>query len=73
MHLDAGNIDACQSIPQRDTGMSESGRVNDNKLSPIIARLMNRFDQFLLTVALQTRQADARALSVCLQSMINVI
>jgi hypothetical protein len=73
MHLNAGNIDACQSIPQRDTGMSECCRVDDNKLSAIVTRLMNRFDQFLLTVALQTRQADAGTLCLCLQAMIYFI
>jgi hypothetical protein len=73
MHLNAGDIDACQSIPQRDTGMSECSRVDDNKLSAIITRLMNRFDQFLLTVALQTRQADAGALGLRLQAIINFI
>jgi hypothetical protein len=53
--------------------MSECCRVDDNKLSAIVTRLMNRFDQLLLTVALQTRQADAGTLCLCLQAMIYFI
>jgi hypothetical protein len=53
--------------------MSECGRVDDNKLSAIISCLMNRFDQFLFTVALQTRQTNAGAFRLCLQAVINFI
>ena len=73
MDLDARDIDSGEGIAQRDTGMRERGRVDNNELGAVGLGLMHRFDQFLFAVALQAGEFCAGALRLGLQAMIDFI
>ena len=62
VHLDKRYRHRRQGVTKGNAGVGVRRRINDDELGSILSRLMNRFDQFLLTIALQARQLSARAL-----------
>ena len=62
VHLNKRYRHRRQGVAKSYAGVGVRRRINDDELGAILSRLMNRFDQFLLTIALQAQQLGARAL-----------
>ncbi len=56
MNFDKGDGDAEQSVPNRDTGVSECTRIEQDKVNPVGTRLLHPVHNFMLCIALETLQ-----------------
>ena len=59
VHLDKRDGDPKQRVPQGDTGMGKGGWVKNNKLNVFFKSLVNTFDEFVFSIALQGILAEA--------------
>ena len=59
MYFNEGNRHARQGIPQRDAGMRQSARIDDNSINAFGASLMDPVDQCPFMIALKRNQAGA--------------
>ena len=59
MDFDERNGGGQQRVPERDTGMGEGGRIEDQEIDPFVPCLVNPFNQFVFRVALEAEQMMA--------------
>src|SRR5271166_2166474 len=65
--LDEWNGNAQQRIPQCNTRMSQSARIDQDELHGVLRCIMNRRNEFMLGIALQAQQVDLQRSSALLE------
>ena len=73
VNLNKWQGDAQNGIPQRNTGMGEGRRIENQEVCTLMGGIVDAFNQFIFSVTLQKLQVMASCLGLRGQGLVNII